>query len=83
MGLEQPPGGPQRTFLVLVLQNLVRLTAWDPPLLRQVGLAGAVYFVGALLLTCLGCRLGACLWALTVIHSAWAGRPCIASRSRD
>lgn len=36
MGLEQAPGGPQRTFLVLVLQQLVRLTAWDHPLLRQV-----------------------------------------------
>ncbi len=38
MGLEQAPGGPQRTFLVLVLQQLVRLTAWDHPLLRQVRL---------------------------------------------
>lgn len=37
VGLEQAPGGPQRTFLVLVLQQLVRLTAWDHPLLRQVG----------------------------------------------
>lgn len=36
MGLEQAPGGPQRTFLVLVLQQLVRLTAWDHPSLRQV-----------------------------------------------
>jgi len=36
LGLDQPPGGPQRTFLVLVLQHLVRLTAWDHPLLRQV-----------------------------------------------
>ena len=40
MGLEQAPGGPQRTFLVLVLQQLVRLTAWDHPLLRQVGGGG-------------------------------------------
>lgn len=35
MGLTQPPGGPQRTFLVLVLQHLVRLTSWDHQLLLQ------------------------------------------------
>jgi hypothetical protein len=34
-GLSQPPGGPQRTFLVLVLQHLVRLTAWDHQMLLQ------------------------------------------------
>jgi hypothetical protein len=36
LGLDQPPGGPQRTFLVLVLQQLVRLTSWDHAQLRQV-----------------------------------------------
>jgi hypothetical protein len=35
-GLEQPPGGPQRTFLVLVLQHMVRLTSWDNELLLKV-----------------------------------------------
>jgi hypothetical protein len=35
-GLAQPPGGPQRSFLVLVLQHLVRLTSWDHQELLQV-----------------------------------------------
>eukprot|EP00775_Hariotina_reticulata_P013002 gene13002-13131_t len=34
-GLAQPPGGPQRSFLVLVLQHLVRLTSWDHQELLQ------------------------------------------------
>jgi hypothetical protein len=37
-GLEQPHGGPQRTFLVLVLQHMVRLTSWTNELLLQVWL---------------------------------------------
>jgi hypothetical protein len=45
LGLDQPPGGPQRTFLVLVLQQLVRLTSWDHAQLRQVcgGGGGRLY----------------------------------------
>eukprot|EP00878_Enallax_costatus_P027800 GHUV01029957.1.p1 GENE.GHUV01029957.1~~GHUV01029957.1.p1 ORF type:complete len:695 (+),score=274.57 GHUV01029957.1:1025-3109(+) len=35
MGLAQPPGGPQRTFLIAVLHDLVKLTSWDHQLLLQ------------------------------------------------
>lgn len=35
MGLSQPPGGPQRSFLVAVLHDLVKLTSWDHQLLLQ------------------------------------------------
>lgn len=35
MGLSQPPGGPQRSFLVAVLHDLVKLTCWDHQLLLQ------------------------------------------------